>query len=377
MVEYKVEKAKIIDHNGEILERYFITKDKLPMMRICQWLDSASIGSILTGRRYAYCLVNFFRYLENKNIDYKKVRSKLIIWNYMKKLMYENKKDNIIGIDSQGSYNSIYHNINIITNFYFWLDEYNNGVVDIKNIRNFTDIESKYIYKEIWGTKFFQKAKHNVSFKLKYKKRRDSHRWYSDEELECFMTSFNSKRDAAIFFIGVEGGCRIEEILTIKHNDYYPNENKIWISESKTINRYCYLPQYVCDIINDYLNAEKFEIEICLDKPIDDYLFVNIKKGKNQGGKVTQSNYRKILKRAGKRIGLNPEKVITHAGRSTKAQELIECNCNDMEIMEVMGWSSIETVKNYRKEFSPKLSKAISEKVYKRKRQKKGDADGI
>ena len=162
---------------------------------------------------------------------------------------------------------------------------------------------------------------------------------------------------------------RIEEILTIKHYDYYPNENKVWISESKTIPRYCFLPEYVCEIINDYLNGEKFELEISLDKVLDEYLFVNIKKDKWQGEKVEQNNYRRILKRAGKRVGLNPNKIITHAGRSTKAQSLIENGCSDFEIMEIMGWHSIHTIESYRRQFSPKFSKAINQKITKHTRE--------
>lgn len=371
MNEYKVERAKLAYEGGIIEERYFITKNKIPMLTICDWLDNSSIESVLTGRHYAYSLVGFLRYLDSIEKDYKEVRNKPIIWGYMKRLMYENKKKNILETKAQRSHNSIYHTINIICNFYFWLDEHKHGVIDEKKIKDFRDIDSKYIYSDIWGTKFFSRGKHQgTPFKMKFKGRRDSHRWYTEEELECFMTAFNTKRDLAIFLIGVEGGCRIEEILTIKHYDYFANECKLWISESKTITRYCYLPQYVCSIINDYLNSEKVEVELKLDKQLDEYLFVNLRGGKHQGEKVNQNNYRKILKNSAKRIGLDPDKVITHAGRSTKAQELIEQGCNDFEIMEVMGWSSIETVESYRKQFSPKYSKRINEKIYKRTRCK-------
>lgn len=368
MKKYKVEKAKLVNGEGVIEERYFITENKLPMVRICQWLDNVSINSPLTGKHYAYCLLGFLRYIEELGLNYKQIRSKIVIWNYMKKLIYENKENKTLEIEGQKSYNSIYHTIKIICNFYFWLDEYNNGIVDVKKLKSFDDIDNKYLYKEIWGTKFFQRTKQSAPFRVKTKRRRDSYRWYTNEDLECFMTSFKSKRDLAIFLISVEGGCRIEEILTIKHYDYSSNENRVWISESKTIKRFVYLPQYVCDIIDDYLNTEKFDVEVKLDTQLDDYLFVNIKGGQSQGKKVSQGNYRVILKRAAKRIGLNPNKVITHAGRSTKAQELIEQNCSDFEIMEIMGWSSIETVKNYRKEFSPEFAKTISGKVFKRKR---------
>lgn len=372
---YKVEKAKLVYDGGVIEKRYFITENKLPMQTICQWLDNVSIESTATGKRYAYCLVGFLRYLDTLGISFKEVRTKTIIWNYIKKLMYEDKKANVVRLEGQKSHNSIYHNIGIICSFYLWLDEYKNGVINEKEIKNFRDIDSKYFYSSIWGTKYFKKKgrRSSAPFRMNYKRKRDSHRWYADEELECFMNAFNTKRDLAIFLIGVEGGCRIEEILTIKHYDYSANECKVWISESKTITRDCYLPQYVCDILNDYLNTEKFDLELKQDKQFDEYLFVNLK-GKSQGEKVDQDNYRKILKRAGKRIGLNPSKIITHAGRSTKAQTLIEQGFNDFEIMEIMGWSSINTVETYRKQFSPKFSKQIHEKIIKRKRN--GDNKG-
>lgn len=369
MKEYKVEIAKMAYEGGIIEERYFITENKIPMLTICQWLDSVSIESELTGRHYAYCLIVFLRYLDSIGKNYKEVKSITLIWSYMKKLMYENKKKGTLELDGQKSYNSVYHSINIIRSFYFWLDQYKNGVINEKEIKDFKNIDDKYIYSNIWGIRLFKRGKNQATpFKMKFKRRRDNHRWYSNEELECFMTAFKTKRDLAIFLIGVECGCRIEEILTIKHNDYYANECKVWISESKTITRYCYLPQYVCDIINDYLAGEKFELEIKLDRQLDEYLFVNLKKGQKQGEKVDQGNYRKILKRAARRIGLNPNKIITHAGRSTKAQELIEQGCTDFEIMEIMGWSSIKTVESYRKQFSPKFSQEINNKISKRRR---------
>lgn len=371
MSVFRVEKAKITYNGGVVEDRYCITENRIPMLTISQWIDNVSLESILTGKHYAYTFVGFLRYLDSIGLSYKEVKSKVVIWNYMKKLIYEDKRNNIISIESQKSHNSIYHSINIICNFYFWLDQFVNGVVNTKKIMNFKDIPDKYAYKDIWGTKFFNRSKgQGLPFKLQFKRKRDSYRWYTDEEIECFKTGFKTKRDLAIFLISIEGGCRIEEILTIKHYDYFPNENKFWISESKTIQRYCFLPQYVCEVINDYLSSEKFNLEINMDKVLDDYLFVNIKKGKNQGGKVNQDNYRKILKRAGKRVGLNPDKIITHAGRSTKAQLLIESGCSDFEIMELMGWASIQTVESYRKQFSPEFSKSISEKIVKHKRKK-------
>ena len=131
MNEYKVEKSKISVY-GIIEERYCITENRLPMLTISQWLDNVSLESILTGKHYAYTLVGFLRYINSNGLSYKQVKSKVVIWNYMKKLMYEDKKNSTIGVKGQKSHNSIYHSINIICNFYFWLDQYINGIVNLK-----------------------------------------------------------------------------------------------------------------------------------------------------------------------------------------------------------------------------------------------------
>lgn len=99
MNQYKVEKLKI-SIEGNIEERYCITKNRLPMLIISEWLDGVSLESILTGKHYAYTLVRFLRYVDSIGGSYRKVRSKAIILNYMKKLMYEDKKSNTMTIKS-------------------------------------------------------------------------------------------------------------------------------------------------------------------------------------------------------------------------------------------------------------------------------------
>src|SRR5690554_4467398 len=147
MNQYKVEIAKLSYAGGRIEERHFITENRIPMLTICLWLDNVSMESVSTGKHYAYCLVGFLRYLDSIGMNYRAVINKSILWSYIKKLMYVDRKDNTQSLISQKSYNSIYHNIGIILNFYYWLDEYNNGVINIKEIKDFQDIDSKYIYK--------------------------------------------------------------------------------------------------------------------------------------------------------------------------------------------------------------------------------------
>lgn len=55
----RVEIAK----NGDDL-RYMITEEGIPIQDACLWLDFVSMNSYLTGERYAYALLRFFRYLK-------------------------------------------------------------------------------------------------------------------------------------------------------------------------------------------------------------------------------------------------------------------------------------------------------------------------
>ena len=368
---YKVEKTKKVYKVGVVEDGYCITKNRIPMGIINQWIDSVGVNSINTQRRYAYTLQGFLKYIDTLGMSYENIRNKVVIWNYMKKLIYEIKSSNVLSTKPQTSYNSVYHNINIITNFYLWLDEFKFGLIDLEKIKSYEDIDNKYLYAQIWGTKFFGRSKsQGTPFKIKFAQKRDSYRWYTEEDIHCFKTAFNTKRDLAIFLISVECGCRIEEILTIKMYDYDANERTVFISESKTVNRYCVVPEYLCQIINDYLLSERFSVEIENPNTSDEFLFINLKKGKSQGEKLTQGNYRKILKSVAKKVGLSPNKTITHAGRSTKVEELITNNASDTEIMDIMGWRSFSIIQSYRKQFSKTRSKAINDKIQKRRRKK-------
>ena len=66
-------------------------------------------------------------------------------------------------------------------------------------------------------------------------------------------------------------------------------------------------------------------------------------------------NFRQILRGCAKRAGMNPEKVITHAGRSTRAAEIAKMirmgvvGATEQYLITTMGWSTSESAKPYLK----------------------------
>lgn len=57
---------------------------------------------------------------------------------------------------------------------------------------------------------------------------------------------------------------------------------------------------------------------------IIEWIFLNLQKGKNFGVPVSYPNYLAFLKGCARRAGMDPSKIRTHSGRSTKVMEALE-----------------------------------------------------
>lgn len=126
---YKVEKALVPYRGGNLEERYFLTQNSIPIMTICDWLDTVSLNSSLTGKEYAKVMKKYLEFLDEISFTYRQVTNKRIIYSYIKRLMYMTK-DKIFTKSGNRSYHSIRRQISIIKTFYLWLDEHINGLID-------------------------------------------------------------------------------------------------------------------------------------------------------------------------------------------------------------------------------------------------------
>lgn len=371
---YSVGTAIHSDPDGSHKEVYVMLKNSIPMYEVSCWLETISLGSIKTGRKYAYELVSYLRYLDAIGMQYRDVHEKKIIDGYRNHLLLGTENSKVKSIGSTKTFKAATVSLSVVSTFYAWLEgrNYNSPIptnLEGKATKRYNKMKNSFLYGQIWQTDYSKELKENYRFR----QNKEHTKWYTEEEKEALASNFKTIRDKVIFLITVEGGARIDEILTLKYEDYNSIERTIFIRKSKTFCREIVLPRYVCDEIDRYISTERQEVEIA--QGLLDDLFINLKCGDTQGSRVEYRNYWEVLKRCAKRAGMDPSKVITHAGRSTRAQELIEMQIlspeqgiTDTLICDVMGWTSIDSAKPYRKQLSYKTQKVIVDKIEERKR---------
>lgn len=352
--EYKVVTAKLPVRGG-YTERFNITKGYIPLFEVNKWLENKSKAT--TGKKYAYILVSYLGYLDTLGVKYRDVTEIKVFKGYINYLLYD-AIGNVRAIyqETQRTAKTVKSYIRTIQRFYKWLE----GEVGVRG---------KYAF--IWDYDYLSE----INDEHNYKGNKEYIKWYTDKQVEAMASHFMTIRDKVIFLITVEGGCRIDEVLTVQYSDYDGIEGTIYISQSKTAKRTVNLPEDLCREIDRYIDTERRDVEIELG--LIDHLFVNLKRGESFGQPLTYSNYYRILKNTANRAGFDIRKIKTHSGRSTKAQNLIEHQLlypddgvTDAYILDSMGWSSMESIKPYKKELSDRAKKAVMEKVQVRKRDK-------
>nr|WP_300561841.1 tyrosine-type recombinase/integrase [uncultured Oscillibacter sp.] len=173
---------------------------------------------------------------------------------------------------------------------------------------------------------------------------------------------------------------RIDEVLSITLDSYnatdrivQPTRSKGRANANRKSNslRVVALPEKTCNIIDRYIQTERATAETESGR-ISQYLFINLNSGKAQGTPLRYHNYLKILKRCAERAGLDPSKIRTHNGRSTKAMEFLEHQAlhpedsiTDGIIMESFGWRSFSSIDHYRNHNNQIIAKSVMEKLHK------------
>lgn len=379
---YKVEKAKLPTIGGEYKIRWFITKDSLPIYEVNAFIEENSLRKISTGKKYAFSLVKFLNYLNLINISYTKATSstikKFLLWQIRG---YE-KSLKIKSLDTQISYSTLQGDISAIKNFYRYLIKEEADVsVEFYNSKKKVNKNSFY-YGQIYETDFIEILdKHIETLKAS----KEYIKWYTDEEIESILSNLETLRDKAIFLIQLEG-LRIDEALSVRLSDYNQFERLIQPSRSKgktTIDknntqntlRVIVLDERTAEILDNYILTERANAENESNK-FNNWLFINLRAGENQGDVLSQNNYRNILKRASKRAGIDPDQIRTHSGRSTKVNQLLEHqvkfpedNINDVVIKEIMGWKDINTINYYKNNNNKTFAKEVAKKVHRRKKE--------
>ena len=197
-----------------------------------------------------------------------------------------------------------------------------------------------------------------------------------------FLKGVLSLGDEAVFRLTLEG-FRIDVALSFKLDNYNPVERNIQPTRSKgrasVIGDNCKhlrpvaLPAKTCELLDSYIATERMIAEN-ESGIISQYLFLNLRKGKCYGMPLSYRNYLAILKGCAWRAGIDPAKIRTHSGRSTKAMEFIEHQIlhpedglTDAIMLECFGWRSTDSIEPYRNHNNQVIARAVMEKLHKGK----------
>jgi len=351
-----------------------ITDNYIPLFRANQWLELKSIRKASTGREYAKKLAVFLNWLDRHGISFENATNNHV-WQFLHHLIFGNMLNGkLLTAESSVGSSTLQTYITVITGFYRWLDETGQTEMHWKSKRMCAN--KSFLYGQVYNCEY----KYLVDgYAAMLKPGRNYLKWYSEAEKDALCENFLTLRDQAVLRLTFEG-FRIDEVLSITLDSYsatdcvvQPTRSKGRTSANRKSNplRVVALPEKTCGIINRYIQTERADAEMESGQ-ISQYLFINLNSGKNQGMPLRYHNYLKILKRCAERAGLDPSKIRTHNGRSTKAMEFLEHqalhpedNITDGIIMESFGWRSISSIDHYRDHNNQIIARAVMKKLHK------------
>jgi len=381
--KHVTQKFIIESSSGNRYQRYLITKDLVPLLEINQYLEQKSLRSYKTGKHYAKKLVVYLNWLDQKNLSYEEVTNKFVK-AFIHELIfgYPSVEDQSVqSMNSELSYSTISSYITIITDFYRWLDDNYETTVSFKYEKDIKRAKKSYLYGQIYSSDY----KYIIERYLpRMNPSKDYIKWYTDHEKNLICSNFMTLRDECVFRLTLEG-MRIDEALSVRLDDFDADAGIIKPSRSKgkpsvahgreNHLRVVVLPSKTCEILARYLTTERMQAENN-SVHISQYIFINLKAGRYQGQPLSYRNYLRILKTASEKAGLNPDRIRTHSGRSTKVMDVLEYGAmhpesalTDVEILEVFGWKSTDSIEPYRNHNNPIIAKSIIEKLNKMERK--------
>ena len=340
-----------------------------------------SFSSANTAKQYAYKLCSYLNYLHDIwKVDYIEAETKHLK-NFIRYMQYGQNIIPFGTVEGNKSGFTIQSYVATIKRFYEFL--YSQGIdldLDFKEKRNINP--EAYLYGQVWDI-MIPKLEIDDSFD-RSKPLVEYEKWYTEEQKEAIFDNFNTYRDKAIFSISLDG-CRIDEILSIKMNNYNDIEGIITLYRSKgkitgETGRIVILSERSRAFIEEYLFNERANIEIKFfeeGKTLTDYMFVNLQETTDSYGEPVQYyNFYKILKNTAKRAGLDPSKIRTHSGRSTKAGELFRYQAEhpeqltDDQIKTIMGWKSLESAEPYKNKQDKETTLLVAKKLTEIKKER-------
>lgn len=365
---YNVVKAQKPGRNGKTELKHYIIEKGCPVFLINEWLDLKN-SEPTTGRKYAYILTRFLNYLDFREKKFYDVTVNDVM-DYVLYRMYGGE-ENVTLIKSKIRYKTISDDVTVIKMLYKWLTTRLGRVILEPTSKKVNyNANKSYLFAEVGQTQYEQLIDKHLDSMPDTKR---YIKWYTEEQIDAIASNFTNLRDKVIFLCTVDGGMRIDEVLSIYLKDYDGIDCTVEPSRSKTKVRTIKLKKSTCEMIDNYIMSERADAEYESGK-LCDYLFVTLRKGSTQGEQLKYQNYYKALKRAAKKAGLNEDMIRTHSGRSTKVMSLLEHqaehpedNITDNQIRLTMGWNSLDSMTPYRDNKNTIIAKSAQEKILSKK----------
>lgn len=333
--------------------RYLLVDEEglpiIPVAKYLKYIDNTN-KSYNTQKTYCYALKHYFEYLEEIDINYKKVNIN-ILSDFVGWLRNPYENNNVISLKStkaKRSEKTVNLIITVVTNFYDYLfrtEEIDNDMVDKLMKQVFTGGNRRY--KDfLYHVNKDKPSNKNV---LKIKEPRRKLKVLTKEKIEIIYNATTNIRDEFLIKLLFETGLRIGEVLSLFIEDIIYDHNKghrINLvdrgelengAKLKTGEREIHISQELIDLFDDYAYNVLDELEIDTN-----FIFVKLK-GKNKGQPLDYQTVSALFKTLKKKTGID---VHPHLLRHTHATIYYQSTKDIKQVQERLGHSQIQTTMN-------------------------------
>lgn len=356
---FAVEKCLYPKADGGTMDGWIINHPDAYPFWANKFLHKMNMGSPQTARQYAYKLCKYLNYLEDCwHIGYADATAKHLA-GFLRFLQFGNVIPFVGAVEGKRSGFTVRGYYTVVASFYTFLRSQGKDIkMEVAEERSGENPHSFLYGQGIVTTSPRYVAE--TSF-VSGKPPVDYEKWYTDEQVDAILSNFRTYRDKAVFSLSLDG-LRIDEILSAQIDLYRADEGTLKLFRSKGRRegegRVCVLSERSRRLLEEYLYNERSAVE---GKLIDSgvlvptEIFLNLREREGSFGKpMAYHNALEIIKRAAKHAGLDPAKVRTHSGRSTKMEELLRqqaldpASLTDNQILDIMGWKSMESAEPYK-----------------------------
>ena len=324
-----------------------------------KFLHKMNMGSPQTARQYAYKLCKYLNYLQDCwHIGYADATAKHLA-GFLRFLQFGNVIPFVGAVEGKRSGFTVRGYYTVVASFYTFLRSQGKDIkMEVAEERSGENPHSFLYGQGIVTTSPRYVAE--TSF-VSGKPPVDYEKWYTDEQVDAILSNLRTYRDKAVFSLSLDG-LRIDEILSAQIDLYRADEGTLKLFRSKGRRegegRVCVLSERSRRLLEEYLYSERSAVEgklIDSGVLIPTEIFLNLREREGSFGKpMAYHNALEIIKRAAKHAGLDPAKVRTHSGRSTKMEELLRqqaldpASLTDNQILDIMGWKSMGSAEPYK-----------------------------